>query len=182
VPSAAADTYGMNPPPHSIHRAGGAARPAAIGTIVMAFAFFDGVFLGAPIALLTAAFRPVPVYCVAVIAVVLLVIACCRWVDRRWDDWFAGNGKRIENRLETMRASRLMRHPVAWIQRGSDRWYALAAALANPILVAGVARFLGGRRIGQRRIMLGAVAYAVPYVAMWSIVGFLVGGSLRGTF
>jgi hypothetical protein len=182
VPSAAADTYGMNPPPHSIERAGGAARSAVIGTIVMAFAFFDGVFLGAPIALLTASFRPVPVYCVAVIAVVLLVIACCRWMDRRWDDWFAGNGNRIEKRLETMRASRLMQHPVAWIQRGSDRWYALAAAVANPILVAGVARFLGGRRIGQRRIMLGAVAYAVPYVAMWSIVGFLVGGSLRSTF
>jgi hypothetical protein len=47
-----------------------------------------------------------------------------------------------------MRASRLMRHPVAWIQRGSDRWYALAAAVANPILVAGFARFLGGKQIG----------------------------------
>jgi hypothetical protein len=147
----------------------------------MAFAFFDGVFIGAPIALLAAAFRPVPVYCGSVIAVALLVIACSRWVDRRWDDWFSGNGKRIETRLETMRASRLMRHPVAWIQRGSDRWYAFAAAVANPILVAGLARFVGGKRIGDRRIVLGAVAYAVPYVAMWSIVGFVVGESLRGT-
>jgi hypothetical protein len=145
----------------------------------MAFGFFDGVFLGAPIALLAATSRPVPVYCGAVIAVILLVIACCRWVDRRWDDWFSSKGRRIETRLEGMRASRLMRHPVAWIQRGSDRWYALAAAVANPILVAGFARFLGGKQIGERRIVLGAVAYAIPYVAMWTLVGLVVSGSLR---
>ena len=36
----------------------------------MAFGFFDGIFLGAPIALLAAALRPVPVYCSAVIAVI----------------------------------------------------------------------------------------------------------------
>ena len=76
------------------------------------------------------------------------MIACCRWVDRRIETW-----------LEGIRASRLMRHPVAWIQRGSDRWYALAAAVANPILVAGVARFVGGTQVGERRIVLGAVAY-----------------------
>ena len=145
----------------------------------MAFGFFDGVFLGAPIALLAATSRPVPVYCSAVIAVILLVIACCRWVDRRWDEWFSGKGKRIETRLEGMRASRLMRHPVAWIQRGSDRWYALAAAVANPILVAGFARFLGGTKIGERSIVLGAVAYAIPYVAMWTLVGLVVSGSFR---
>jgi hypothetical protein len=145
----------------------------------MAFGFFDGVFLGAPIALLAATSRPVAVYCSAVIAVIFLVIACCRWVDRRWDDWSSGKGRRIETRLEGMRASRLMRHPVAWIQRGSDRWYALAAAVANPILVAGFARFLGGTKIGERRIVLGAVAYAIPYVAMWTLVGLVVSGSLR---
>jgi hypothetical protein len=176
---AGADTYGMASPLQSIQRPGGAARSAVAGTIVMAFGFFDRVFLGAPIALLAAALRPVPLYCGAVIAVILLVIGCCRWVDRRWDDWFAGKGRRIETRLEAMRASRLMRHPVAWIQRGSDRWYALAAAVANPILVAGVARFLGGKQIGERRIVLGAVAYAIPYVAMWMIVGLVVSGSLR---
>ncbi len=144
----------------------------------MAFAFFDGVFVGLPIAVSAAAFRLVPVYCAAVVIVVLLVIACCGWLDRRWDDWFVGNGRRMETRLETMRASRLMSHPVAWLQRGSDRWYAFAAAVANPILVAGFARLVGGKPVAERRIVLGAVAYAVPYVAMWSIVGLVVGGSL----
>jgi hypothetical protein len=164
--------------PPSSHRTGRAVRSAVAGTIVMAFAFFDGVFIGAPIAVLSATLGPVPVYCAAVIGVVILVIACCRWVDRRWDLWLTGSGRRIETRLDSMRASRLMRHPVTWIERGSDRWYALAAAVANPILVAGLARFVGGKPIGERRILLGAVAYAVPYVAMWTLVGFLLGASI----
>jgi hypothetical protein len=163
----------------STERIGGAARSSVIGTVVGAFAFFDGVFLGAPIAALAATFRPALVYAVATVVVILLVIACCSWVDRRWDEWFSGHGKRIERRLETMRASRLMSHPVAWIQSGSDRGYAFAAAVANPILIAALARFIGGKPIGERRILLGAVAYAIPYVAMWTIVGFALGGTLR---
>ncbi|MGH3062774.1 MAG: hypothetical protein ACRDMK_00395 [Gaiellaceae bacterium] len=171
----------MAAPPTSRHRVAGAARSGIVGTIVAAVAFFDGVFIGAPIALLAAWFRPSLVYVLATVVVVLLVIGCCRWVDRRWDDWFSGNGTRIEKRLETMRASRLMAHPVAWIQRGSDRWYALAAAVANPILVATLARFVGGKPIGEGRIVLGAVAYALPYVAMWTIVGFAFGETIRAT-
>ena len=132
----------------STERVGSAARTSVIGTVVGAFAFFDGVFLGAPIALLAASFRPALVYAVATVVVILLVIACCSWVDRRWDDWFSGHGTRIEKRLEAMRASRLMSHPVAWIQNGSDRWYAFAAAVANPILIAALARFIGGKPIG----------------------------------
>jgi len=146
--------------------------------LVAGFAFFDSVFIGAPIALLAATFRPSVVYVAATIAVVVLVIGCCRWVDRRWDDWFAASGTRLEGRLEAMRRSRLLAHPVAWTQRGSDRWYAFAAAVANPILVAALARLIGGSPVGGRRVMLGAVAYAVPYVAMWSIVGIAVGGAI----
>ena len=165
--------------PSSVERAGSAARTGVVGTVVGAVAFFDGVFIGLPIALLAASLRPLLVYAVAVTAVIVLVIACCSWVDRRWDDWFSGNSKRVEGRLESMRRSRLMRHPVAWIQRGSDRWYALAAAVANPILIGALARLVGGRPIGRRRIILGAVAYAIPYCAMWTIVGFALGDTIR---
>jgi hypothetical protein len=169
----------MESPPSSVERAGSAARTGVVGTVVGAVAFFDGVFIGLPIALLAASLRPLLVYAVAVTAVILLVIACCSWVDRRWDDWFSGNGKRIEGRLESMRRSRLMKHPIAWVQRGSDRWYALAAAVANPILIGALARLVGGRPIGHRRIVLGAVAYAIPYCAMWTIVGLLLGDTIR---
>jgi hypothetical protein len=166
--------------PTSTQRVASAARTGVVGTIVAAVAFFDGVFLGAPIALLAASFRPPLVFAVATLSVVLLVVACCNWVDRRWDDWFSGNGSRLEARFEAMRSSRLLKHPVAWVQRGSDRWYALAAAVANPILVGTLARFVGGEPIGKRRILLGAVAYAVPYAAMWTLIGLALGGALRG--
>jgi hypothetical protein len=169
----------MESPQSSVQRTGSAARTGVIGTVVGAVAFFDGVFIGVPIALLAASLRPLLVYAVAVAAVILLVIACCSWVDRRWDDWFSGNGKRIEGRLESMRRSRLMKHPIAWVQRGSDRWYALAAAVANPILIGALARLVGDRPIGRRRIVLGAVAYAIPYCAMWTIVGLLLGDTIR---
>jgi hypothetical protein len=51
--------------------------------------------------------------------------------------------------------------------------------VANPILVAAFARSLSGKPIGERRILLGAVAYAIPYVAIWSIVGFALGATVR---
>src|SRR5262245_13148122 len=113
----------MATPPSSIKRAEGATRTGVVGTVVGALAFFDGVFIGAPIALLAASFSPLAVYAGATVIVILLVIACCSWLDRRWDDWFSGHGKRIESRLDGMRKSRLLQHPVAWIQRGSDRGY-----------------------------------------------------------
>jgi hypothetical protein len=167
----------MAPPPDSPH-AVRAARTGVVGTAVMGFAFFDRLLLGLPIALLAASFRPSLVYAAATITVVVLVIGCCRWIDRHWDAWFSGNGVRIERRLETMRASRLLARPVAWLQRGSDRSYAFAAAVANPILVAALARVLGGTPVGERRVVLGAIAYAIPYVAMWAIVGLTFADTL----
>jgi hypothetical protein len=139
--------------------------------MVAAVAFFDSVVLGAPVAVLAATFRPLVVFVVAAIAAISLILACCYWVDRRWEYWFSGNANRIGKRLEAMRTSRLMKHPVRWIQRGSDGSYALAAALANPILVLALARSIGGKPIGERRILLGSVAYAIAYVAIWSLVG-----------
>jgi hypothetical protein len=163
----------------STQRVGTAARTGVVGTIVAALAFFDGVFVGAPIAVLAASLGPVPVFVCAAIAVSVLSLACCNWVNRRWDEWSSGSGTRMEKRLETMRGSRLMRHPVAWIERGSDRAYAFAAALANPILVAAFAQLVGGRPVSERRILLGSVAYAIPYAAMWTLFGLALGGALR---
>ena len=95
----------MESSPRSTQGVGSAARTGVVGTVVGAVAFFDGVLIGAPIALLSAAsLSPLLVYAVATGAVILLVIACCSWVDRRWDDWFSGNSKRVEGRLESMRA------------------------------------------------------------------------------
>jgi len=163
----------------SAPRVGSTARAGVIGAIVAAFAVFDGVFLGMPIAVLAGSLQNLSVFVPAAIAVCCISIICSRWVNRRWDDWFSGNGKRIGKRMEAMRTSRLMRHPVAWIERGSDRSYALAAALANPILVAAFARSVGDRPITERRILLGSAAYALLYVAVWTLFGFILGDVVR---
>jgi hypothetical protein len=167
------------PSPSSTQPAGGTVRTGVIGAMVAALAFFDGVVLGAPVAVLAASFSPLIVYVVATTAAIVLTIASCRWVDRRWNDWLSGNANRMGKRLDAMRASRLMRHPVGWIERGSDRRYALAAALANPILVLAIARSMSGKPVGERRILLGSVAYAIPYVAIWSLVGLALGQTIR---
>src|SRR5215210_4167657 len=86
--------------PTSSRRVGGAARTGVVGTIVAAVAFFDGVFIGAPVALLAASFGSLLVYALATTGVALLVIACCHWVERRWEDWFSGNGTRREEARE----------------------------------------------------------------------------------
>jgi len=164
----------------STHSSQSAARTGAVGTIVAAFAFFDGVFVGTPIALLAASLRPLIVFAAAAIAVSCLSIACSTWVNRRWDEWFSGNDKRIVEKLEVMRHSRLMRRPEAWIERGSSRQYALASALANPILVVAIARSMGGKP-SERRIRLGSIAYAIPYVAMWTLLGLALGDAIRAS-
>ena len=155
----------------SAHRVTAAARTGAAGAVVAAFAFFDGVLIGIPTAIMVVLLRPLPVFVGASCAVSLLSVGCCRWLDRRWDEWLLGHGARVEHRLARMRASRLMQHPVGWIQSSSDRRYAVAAALVNPMLVLALAKSAGGRPIGKRRILLGSIAYAIPYVAMWTIVG-----------
>lgn len=157
--------------PTSTHRAGSAVRTGVVGTVVAGVAFFDGVFIGLPVALLAATLRPAVVYPVAVLGVFGLGVGCSSWLDRRWDDWLSGHGGRMEKRLESMRSSRLLRRPVAWIEGSSDRRYALAAAVVNPILVVGLARTISGKPVSRRRIVLGSIAYAVPYVGMWTLVG-----------
>jgi hypothetical protein len=149
-----------------------------MGTVVAAFAFFDGVFVGLPIALLAASFRPSLVFVGAAGAVSCLAVACGTWVNRRWDDWFTGN-RRVVRRLEAMRRSSVLKRPVAWIERGSDRQYALASALANPVLVVALARSAGVGPIRERRIRMGSIAYAIPYVAMWTLLGLALGDVIR---
>ncbi len=169
----------MSSPSSSTERAAHAARTGAAGAVVGAVAFFDGACIGMPVAVLAAAWRPLPVFAGGAAAVCLLAIACCTWLERRWDDWFSGNGNRLEKRLDRMRESRLLRKPVAWLQHGSDRQYAFAAAVANPVLVAALARSIAGRPIGRRRIVLGSVCYAIPYVALWTLVGVALGSGVR---
>jgi hypothetical protein len=95
----------------------------------------------------------------------------CRWVERQWDAWIAGNAKRMEATLAKRRNSRLMRHPVAWITRGSDVWFTLAAILMNPVIVIALARMIGGPPVGPRPVRLAAASYSIVFVAVFSANG-----------
>jgi hypothetical protein len=86
--------------------------------------------------------RPLILFVITAVALVVINIACCNWLQRHWEAWIAGNGKRIEQKLDMMRRSRLMKHPVVWIARGSDWWFALATAIVNPIIVVAGARLV----------------------------------------
>jgi hypothetical protein len=112
------------------------ARTAAVGTGIALYATFDSLISGLPIAALAAWLNPLIVFGAAAALLTVLNIACCNWIERQWSGWIAGNAKRLEAKLDKMRRSRVMRHPVAWITRGSDAWYTLAAAVANAIIVA----------------------------------------------
>jgi hypothetical protein len=149
-----------------------------VGTAISIYAVFDSLLAGVPVAALAAFLNPLIVFAGAAALLTLLNIACCNWIQRQWESWIAGNAKRLETRLEKMRKGRMMRHPVSWITRGSDAWYTLAAALANAIIVAALARFIGGEPVSERRIFLGSVAYSISFAATFSVTGFLVGDAI----
>jgi hypothetical protein len=167
-------------PDTSISAVAGKARTGLIGTLIAFYAFFDVIPIAVVVIALTAWFeRPLILFGITAVALLVINIASCAWVQRHWDAWVAGNGKRVENRLEKMRKSRLMKHPVAWITRGSDWWYALATAIVNPIIVVAAARLLGGEPISERRIMIASVAYAIPMAAVFTYTGYAIGEGIR---
>src|SRR5688572_6566659 len=111
------------------------ARTAAVATAIATFAVFDWLIAGVPTAALAAWLDPVVVFGTVTIALTVFTVVCCEWIEHRWATRADGTFPRVEARLAKMRHGRLTRHPVAWITRGSDAWYVLAAALANAIIV-----------------------------------------------
>ena len=133
---------------------------------------FDVIPIAVIVIVLTAWFeRPFILFVVTAVGLVVLNVACCEWLQRHWESWVAGSGKRVEAKLQKMRESRVMRHPVAWITQGSDWWYAVATAIVNPIIVVAAARTIGGQPINKRRVMIASIAYAVPMAAVFVLTG-----------
>jgi hypothetical protein len=95
-----------------------------IGTLVAIWWAIDGLVLFTVI-VLAAWLSPPLVFAVALVICFAINLAACNWVDRHWDRWMAKGGGKLERKLEKMRTSSLMKHPVAWLQRGSDFWFGL---------------------------------------------------------
>jgi hypothetical protein len=161
-------------------RTTGGARAGLIGGLVGFYAFFDVIPIALVVIGLTAWFeRPLILFAVTAVGLTVLNIACCNWLQHHWDAWIAGNGRRVEEKIAKMRRSRVMKHPVAWIERGSDWWFALATAIVNPIIVVAGARIVGGKPISDRRIHIAAVAYAIPMAFVFTLTGYALGEGIR---
>jgi hypothetical protein len=150
-----------------------------MGTLVVVYGLFDTLLMGVPIVLLAAWLNPLVVFAVAATGVTAADGLCCTWLDREWDRWFAGSGRRIEPRLRRMREARLLRRPVAWIEHGSDRRFALGAAITNAIIATVISRLVAGAPVGTRRILMASLAYGVFFTGLYALVGFLLGSALR---
>jgi hypothetical protein len=150
---------------------------ALTGGAISAYALLDAYVLGPVVIELSAWLDPFVVFGVAAAVLTLINIACCSWLERR------GHGpdkpSRVEARLERIGSSRLMRRPVRWIADGSAAWLVLSAVIVNAIFVVGVARFVGGRRVARRRILLASAAYSISFAAFFVAVGFGTGGAIR---
>ena len=62
---------------------------------------------------------------------------------------------------------------------GSSLLFAVAATLLNPALVTVVARLLGGQRVGERKILVASLTYAILSSLVFTAIGFGVGQAVN---
>jgi hypothetical protein len=152
---------------------------AIIGGLVTIYAIFDTLLLGLPIIVLAAWIHPLIVFAGAGIVLTIVNRAACGWLDREWDTWMTGSGKRVEKKLDGMRSSRIMKHPVNWIVGGSAIGFAFAASLTNAIITVVSARLVGRKPVGTHRTLVAAVTYSLFFVGTYSLVGWVLGDVIR---
>jgi hypothetical protein len=148
---------------------------AFIGGAIGLYAIFDTLILGLPIVVLAVRFNSLAVFGVAAVAVFVLNVACCTWVDVNWGQFAAGPGRRVGDKIEKLRTRKALEKPVGWITSGSTRSYALAAAVINAILVVATARVVTGRPVGTPRIRTASLTYALLFCGVYSVCGYALG-------
>lgn len=147
---------------------------AAIGSAITVYAILDAYTLGLA-AFLLAAFTNALVVFVVVLAIQLVInLAAGSWIDRTWDVWIAaGIGQRFESKLDKVRTGRTGSRVVALISGGSDLAFAIAAALANAVVVIGLARVMAGKPLGRQRVVAAAVGYSVFFAGLFAFMGWI---------
>ncbi len=148
---------------------------AVVGGAIAVYAVFDTLIVGLPTLVLAATYDSLRVFAVAALAIVLLNVACCTWVDEHWAAWVTGSGARVEKRLQKMRTRTSLQKPIGWIEEGTVARYVLAAAIVNAILVVGSARVITGRPVGPRRIRVAALSYGLIFAGVYSLCGYMLG-------
>ena len=150
---------------------GGSSHRAAVGSLIAVYALVDAYVLGIAVVALSALFNSLIVWIVSAVVISAINIWACSWIDREWDFWIAGPGKRLEKKLEKLRSGKMLKGPVGWVRRGSDFWFTLAAVVINAITVVALARLIGGVPIGRRRVLLAAVGYSIFFATLFSLIG-----------
>jgi hypothetical protein len=136
---------------------------------------FDTVPVGLPILVLAATYDPLLVFVGAATGILLLNIACCTWIDENWGIWIAGRGARVAAKLDRLRDGKTVSKTLGWITGGSGVRYAVAAAIVNAIIVVGTTRVATGVPVGNRRIRIASLAYAVMFAGVFSACGGALG-------
>lgn len=156
-------------PPPQVHT-------TAAGTAIAAYWLLDGYVIGIPTVVLAAWLNPLIVFAVAAVIMITINLWACGWIDRSWDTWAGG---KVEAKLEKVRSKGVGKKVAAWVARGSDGWFVLAAAVTNAITTVAMARLAGGKPLGRHRIVLAALAYGLFAAALWSLLGWLAGDAIR---
>ena len=155
------------------------AHTGMVGTLVGLWWGLDGL-VQLIVVFLAAWLNALVVFIAALIVLSVVNNACCSWIEARWDGWISSRfGTRLERKLEKMRTGRVMRHPVAWITRGSDVWFGLAAALTNAITTVTIAHLVTGQPVGRRRVRIASVWFAAFVAGLGSLLGLLLRDVIR---
>ena len=163
-------------------------RTTAIGSLIAVFVLVDAYLIGIPVVILAALTRPgrlrrgrrralsfvdVRAPSTRGVSVQLARPPLGRLVRER------ASRQAREAPREAARESH-DRHPVSWISRGSDFWFALAAAMVNAITVIALARVIGGKPVGRHRVLVAGIAYSIFFAALFSIIGTGLSDVIRG--
>lgn len=150
-----------------------------VGAAVAVYAFLDDLLLG-PILVGAAVWFPWYLALGAAAGLFTFInVACCTWMQRSWDSWIHGHGARLETRLERLRRTRVLKHPLDWMTRDSDVWLTIAAGLIGTVIVVAVARLAGSKPVGRRRVVFASLAYSIGFAATYTGVGVGIGDLVR---
>lgn len=119
--------------------------------------------------------NPLIVFAIVAAIVFAINIWAGGWINREWDNWASG---RVEAKLQKVRSKGIGKKVAGWIDRGSDWWFMLAAALTCAITTVGLA-VAGGKPLAQHRIFLAALSYGLFFAGLFSLIGWLAGDVIR---
>lgn len=152
------------------------AHRTAAGTAIGIYWLVDAYVIGIPTVVLAAWLNALIVFAVVAVVVTSINIWAGGWINREWDNWAGG---KVEAKLQKVRSKGVGKKVSGWVDRGSDAWFMLAAALTCAITTVGLARITAGKPLRRHRILLAALGYGIFFAGLFSLIGWLGGDAIR---